>query len=113
MFNCCGAISTSFYCKAGCKFLDTLANDGYDGFLRTTSQEEIERLQNGTHEVLKSAPISTYCTGFIYFEPSNTYFKVTVENQGEMFEVDVERCDNVGERKDALQSAICAMCGKK
>lgn len=75
--------SLSFDCEYPCEFLDSLAKDGYDEFLRTQSEYVQSRVKGGS--------TSDSCTGGIYISERNCYGKISIHKYtSNKFGIDIE-----------------------
>ncbi len=73
----------SFDCYWPCKFLATLADAGYDEFLKITSEDLQERVKGGS--------TSDACTGDIYIPKRDCYGRISIHKYtSDKFGIDVE-----------------------
>lgn len=102
VFDLLGSGNASFDCEYPCKFLETLENDGYDEFLRTTSEDRVEKLKGGL--------TSDYCTGNIYVKSMDCYARVSVHKyQPSKYGVDIEMINGKSIKKSASDPFLKAM----
>lgn len=105
--NAVDASSTVFDCDSSCKFLSTLAEDGYDEFLRAASEDR--------SFMSKSGLTSDYCTGDIYVEGRDIYCSISIHKYKSNkygVQIDIRPASFVRTVKEStIESAIAKMEG--
>ena len=101
------ASSTSFDCDSGCKFLETLAEAGYDEYTRIATEYRAGKVGSGL--------TADACTGEIYIDGRDCYAEISIHRYSvDRYGVDMEirpasfsRIQN----NNAMADAIAKMSG--